>query len=392
MESQKVMSVPTLDLKGQLSGIREEILSAVTEVIDSTQYILGPVLESFEQAIAEHVGAKNAISLSSGTDALLLALMGLGIGPGDKVITSDFSFFASAGVVARVHAEPVLIDIDPQTFNISPDLLKAKLESYSDEERRQIKAIIPVHLYGQCADMEAILEIAKAHNIPLIEDAAQAIGAQCRVNGETRVAGTIGLMGCYSFFPTKNLGGIGDGGMIVTDDDQLAKHLKLLRVNGASQQYHHDVIGGNFRMDPIQAAALKVKLPHLNQWDEGRAKNAATYKRLCAQEGLDQLTLPHEMHTHDEVNHAHIYNQFMIRAPRRDELIAHLHQKQIGARIYYPVPFHMQTCFQYLGHQAGDFPEAEKAASEILSLPIYPELTNEMQEYVVQSIAEFYAN
>lgn len=390
MQFSNVQSVPPLDLKKQLSEIREGLLEAVTEVLDSTQYILGPKVLEFEQAIATYVGTKHAIGVSSGTDALLLALMTLEVGPGHRVITSDFSFFATAGTIARLGAQPVFVDIDSETFNLSPVHLKNTLEQMTSDERKSVKAIIPVHLYGQCADMTLILEAAQQFNIPIIEDAAQAIGAEYRTPSGIKCAGTMGNLGCYSFFPTKNLGGIGDSGMLVTNDDDLAQQARLKRVHGAGTEYIHEVIGGNFRIDPIQSAALSVKLPYLNTWHRARQAKAEHYKYLFKKYQLTQVVLPESVYQEKNLTHSHIYNQYMICAPQRDELLKYLNQKQIASRIYYPIPFHLQKCFQSLGYKIGHFPQAEKVANEILSLPIFPELTEEMQEYVVFSISEFY--
>ncbi len=392
MKNQKINTVPILDLKAQLSGIREEIIAAVTEVIDSTQYIMGPKIEALEQAVADYTATSHAIGVSSGTDALLLALMALEVAPGDLVITSDFSFFATAGVVARLNATPVFVDIDPASFNMAPQALERVLDKMSAAEQKKVKAIIPVHLYGQCADMASILAIANRYQIPVIEDAAQAIGAEYLLDNEAKRAGSLGAIGCFSFFPSKNLGGVGDAGMVVTNDAQIAQMLKLKRTHGESAQYHHAVVGGNFRLDPIQAAVLMVKLPFLDQWHQARQRNAERYTKLFQQRNLRQVRLPEAAHANQGLANYHIYNQYVIRVAQRDQLQGFLAEHQIGARVYYPIPFHRQECFKNLGYGIGDFPESEQAAQSVLALPIYPELTAAMQDYVVEKIAEFYGS
>lgn len=373
------MHVPLLDLKAQLATIRDELKAAVDEVIESTRYILGPQVEALESALADYCGVRRAVGVTSGTDALLVALMALDVGPGDLVITSPYSFFATAGVVARLRATPVFVDIEPRTFNLDPRALAAWFDRHAADAPR-VKAILPVHLFGQCADMEPILEIARRHGIPVIEDAAQAIGARYPSSSGERRAGSMGLMGCFSFFPSKNLGAIGDGGMVVTNDDALADKLVRLRNHGAQPKYYHALIGGNFRLDPIQAAVLRVKLRHLERWHAARREHAAHYDRLLAGSAI---VTPHVAYTREQ----HIYNQYVIRVARgRDELKANLARHDIGTEIYYPVPFHEQQCFAYLGCKRGDFPHSEAAARESLALPIYPELTPEMQEYVAAAI------
>jgi len=387
----KTMNVPLLDLKGQLKDLREEYLEAITRVVDSTQYIMGPEVEALEQSVAKYCGTADAIGVSSGTDALLLALMALDVGPGDRVITTDFSFFATVGVIARLNATPVFVDIAPETYNLDPQHLKYRLDSMSEEERSSVKAILPVHLYGQCADMEAILAIAEHYGIPVVEDAAQAIGSEYTLKGEVRRAGNLGDMGCFSFFPSKNLGGIGDAGMVTVNDESLAHSLRLKRVHGGEPKYFHKVIGGNFRIDPIQAAVLSVKLPHLDGWHQARQENADYYNSLFEQKDLDQLVRPHAVYQAQGLKNYHIYNQYMIRVPKRDELRSFLQSHQIASEVYYPLTLHQQECFHYLGHSyTGAFPESEKAASEVLALPIYPDLTHAMLEHVVKHIAKFY--
>jgi len=373
------MKVPLLDLNAQLQTIEKEVKAAVNDVIDSTRYIMGPKVEELEAKIAEYTGAKYATGVSSGTDALLISLMALDVGPGDIVITTPFSFFATAGVIARLGATPAFVDIDPDTYNLSPTALLKWFDSET-EKRNKVKAIIPVHLYGQCADMDPILEIAKEYNIPVIEDAAQAIGARYPSKIGTKKAGTMGTMGCFSFFPSKNLGAMGDGGMVVTDDAKIDEKLKKLRNHGAKPKYYHAMIGGNFRLDPIQAAILLVKLPHLEKWHSMRQENAAYYDESLNIEGVKNPTVAYK-------REFHIYNQYVISViEQRDELRKFLAENNIGTEIYYPVPFHEQECFQYLGYKSGDFPNSEFAATHTIALPIYPELTTEMQAFVVDKL------
>ena len=371
------MNVPLLDLKAQYRAIKAEVDAAVAEVFESQYFILGPKVKECEEAVAKYSNCAHAVGVSSGTDALLIALMAEAIGPGDEVITTPYTFFATAGSVARTGAKPVFADICPDTYNIDPALIEKKITP-------KTRAIIPVHLYGQMADMDAIMSIARKHNLVLIEDAAQAIGAE--LGG--RRAGSISEYGCFSFFPSKNLGGAGDGGMVVTNDKDRAERLSILRAHGSKPKYFHRVIGGNFRLDALQAAVVSVKLRHLDSWTAARQANAARYTRMIEAAGLvrqKKLSLP------TVVANRHIFNQYVIRTPRRDALIAFLKERQIGCEIYYPVPMHLQECFAYLGHKEGDFPESERAAKETLALPIYPELTEEQASYVVDSIAEFLA-
>jgi dTDP-4-amino-4,6-dideoxygalactose transaminase len=392
------MKVPLLDLQAQLASLEDDLLQAVTRVVRSTRYIQGPEVEALEQEIAEYSGATYGVGVTSGTDALLISLMALGIGPGDRVLTTPYSFFATMGVILRLGAQPVFADIEPASFNIDPARLAELLEADRD---RTIKAIIPVHLYGQCADMTNILELAGRYGLPVIEDAAQAIGAEFPsplAGGISyRRAGAMGLAGCFSFFPSKNLGGIGDGGMVITSDQAFAEKMVLLRNHGAHPKYYHSMVGGNFRLDPIQAAALRVKLPYLEGWHRGRRDNAASYNRLFAASGLvaeGQVMTPPEIYGRAvtaegrEVN-LHIYNQYVIRVSRRDALRDWLTAADIGCEIYYPVPLHRQQC---LGEAAAAWscPEAERAATTTIALPIYPELTEEMQAHVVEKIVQFY--
>jgi dTDP-4-amino-4,6-dideoxygalactose transaminase len=370
-----VVSVPLLDLKAQYAPLRSALLEAVTRVCDSQQFIMGPEVEAFEREVALVTDTTHAIGVSSGTDALLVALMGLDIGPGDEVVTSTFSFFATAGSIARVGARPVLVDIDPDTFNIDP-IAAARACT------RKTKALLPVHLFGQSADMSAILALADEFKLKVIEDAAQAIGT--REHGG--VVGGIGHVGCFSFFPSKNLGGFGDGGLVSTNNHALADRMRLIRNHGQKPKYYHHLIGGNFRLDALQAAVLRVKLPYLAAWTEARRANAARYRQLFAEAELPEIVLPVDRGG----DGYHIYNQFVIRVPDRDALRAHLAVAGVGTEVYYPVPFHLQECFAHLGYKAGDFPQAEKAAAEVLALPIYPELTADQQATVVDRIRAFY--
>jgi dTDP-4-amino-4,6-dideoxygalactose transaminase len=364
------MEVPLLDLKAQYATIKDQVLAAISEVLDSQVCIGGPKVLELEQKIAAASGCKFGVGVSSGTDAILNCLMSLGVEPGDEIITTPFTFFATVGCIARVGAKPVLVDIDPKTYNLDPNQIEVAVTRWT-------KAIIPVHLFGQMADMDPIMAVARRYRLAVIEDAAQSITSTYK----GRPAGSIGKAGCFSFFPSKNLGGIGDGGMIVTNDEALYKRLMLMRNHGAEPKYYHKFIGANFRLDPIQAAALLVKLPHLDDWSEARRHNAAYYNERFAGTVVQTPYISPDCRT--------IYNQYCIRVPRRDEVAAHLKANKIGCEVYYPVPLHLQECFTYLGYSKGDFPEAEKAAGEILALPIYPELTREMQDTVVEAILAF---
>ena len=384
------MKVPLLDLRPPLEELRDEIIEAVTQVIDSTRYIMGPEIDSLEKKIAEYCGTVDAVGVSSGTDALLLSLMVLDVGPGDLVLTSNFSFFATAGVVARLNATPVFVDIDPVTFNIDPEQLRLTLAKMDVGTRKRVKAIIPVHLYGQCADMKEILNIAAEFKIPVIEDSAQAIGAEYEIDGKKRQAGSLSDFGCFSFFPSKNLGGVGDGGIITVNKPELAEQLRLKRVHGGERKYYHRVIGGNFRLDPIQATVIRVKLPHLNRWHNQRQDNAEYYNKLFAETSLGgRISIPQVMHS-QRLENPHIYNQYVIRAEQRDKLQSFLAENEISTEVYYPLPFHLQECFLDLGGKAGDFPVSETAAEEVLALPVYPGLSRQMQEAVVEKIEKFY--
>ena len=384
------MKVPLLDLKPQYEALREELNAALLEVAESTMYIMGPKNEALEKAIAEYTGTKHAIGVSSGTDALLLALMALDIGAGDLVVTTPYTFFATVGVVARLGAHPLFVDIDPVSFNIDPDKLEECLNGLSAAEKARVKALIPVHLYGQCAEMDRINAIAAAHGIPVVEDAAQAIGAEYPGKAGTKRAGALGAMGCFSFFPSKNLGAMGDGGMITTNDDDLAAKLRIKRVHGGEPKYYHKVLGGNFRLDPIQSAVLLVKLPHLESWHAKRRENADLYRKLFTEKGLKQVRLPKAVYQDSGAKNHHIYNQFILRVEKRDELRKYLLDNEVVTEVYYPVPLHEQECFAYLGHKVGEFPHSEQAARETLALPIFPELTPEMIARVVDQIAAFY--
>ncbi|MFW6164171.1 MAG: DegT/DnrJ/EryC1/StrS family aminotransferase [Planctomycetota bacterium] len=364
------MKVPLLDLKAQYAGIREEVRAAVDRVMDSQYFILGPEVQALEEEVAAYAGAGHAVGCASGTDALLLALMALNVGSGDEVITTPFSFFATAGSIWRTGATPVFVDIEPETFNIDPEGVRGAITE-------KTKAIMPVHLFGQCAEMDPILEAAG--DIPVVEDAAQALSAEYKGTK----AGALGTIGCFSFFPSKNLGGFGDGGMCTTDDDVLAERLRRLRVHGAERKYYHKEIGFNSRLDALQAAILRVKLPHLDAWSDARAAHAARYDELLADANVvTPVARPHCRH---------VYNQYTLRAPDRDAVVAGLKERGIGCSIYYPVPLHLQDCFAGLGYSEGDLPVSEKAAAEVLSIPVYPELTAEMQQYVADTVRELTA-
>ena len=364
------MEVPLLDLKRQYATIRGEVEEAMRAVVESQHFILGQEVEDLEAAVAGYCGTKHAVGCASGSDALLLALMALDIGPGDEVVTSTYTFFATAGAISRLGAKPVFVDIEPDTYNLKTADLEAKLTSAA-------KAIIPVHIYGQCADMEPILAVARERGIRVVEDMAQAIGSEYR----GQKAGAIGDMGCLSFFPSKNLGGFGDGGMVVTNDDEIADKVLLLRVHGSRPKYYHAVVGINSRLDALQAAVLNVKAKYLDQWNEGRRERAAYYN-----EALGELPVQTPVTRDDCV---HIYHQYVVQVADRDGLQKHLTDKGVGSALYYPVPLHLQECFADLGYRDGDLPESEAAARSTIALPIFAELTTEEQDYVVDSIREF---
>ena len=380
------MKVPLLDLKEQYAGLREEIRQAIDEVCDAQYFILGARVEQFERHVADYCGVAHAVGLSSGTDALIVALMALGVGPGDAVVTTPYTFFGTVGSIVRLGATPVFVDIAPDTYNIDPAAARALLESPPERlAGLNLKAMIPVHLYGQCADMAPILALAAEFGLKVVEDAAQAIGAEYPLDGGAARAGTMGDVGCFSFFPSKNLGGFGDGGMAVTRDAGLANRIRLLRNHGAEPKYYHALVGGNFRLDAIQAAVLNVKLDHLEDWHAARRENAAVYEELLA--GTDVGRPAAVYHDRGIVNY-HIYNQYVVRVKGRDATRDRMKAADIGCEIYYPVPLHMQECFADLGYVEGDMPESEKAARETLALPIYPELTRAMQEAVVTELTE----
>lgn len=395
------MRVPLLDLSEQYRSLAEPIRQKIDEVLASQRFILGPNVEAFEKAICRFTGAAHAIGVSSGTDALVAILMALEIGPGDAIITTPYSFFATAGCIARLGATPIFVDVDLATYNISTAELRRFIEKHChtgsggtliDSEGRKIRAIIPVHLFGLCCDMDAIHAISEKYNLDVIEDAAQAIGAEYRTSHMgLRKAGTMGEVGCFSFYPSKNLGAAGDAGMIVCREEDLAKRIRTVRQHGMEPRYHHHVIGGNFRLDEIQAAILDVKLPYLQNWSAARRAAADFYRDEFTRAGLtDRVTLPAEPYRKHGVANHHIYHQYVIRASQRDELREYLTKKEIGTEIYYPVGLHLQKCFAYLGHKEGDFPDAERATRETLALPIYPEISREAQRYVVGAVAEFF--
>ena len=371
------MKVRLVDLKAQYGAIREEIEQPVLEFLQDQYFILGPAVEAFEAEVADYLDVQRAIGVSSGSDALLIALMALGIGEGDEVVTSTYTFFATAGAISRLGATPVFIDIEPDTFNLDPRGVESSITDHT-------KAIIPVHLFGQCAPMDQILEIGTKHGVPVVEDAAQSMGATF----EGRQSGSLGLIGCTSFFPSKNLGGFGDGGMVFTNDEALGEKLQVLRGHGSKPKYHHKLVGGNFRLDAIQAFILSKKLPYLGQWLDARRTAASRYVQLFDEAGLvhcGTVVLPRELCG------THTYNQFVIRVPRRDELAAFLKEEGVDTAIYYPIALHMQECFSELRYEEGSLPESELAAKETLALPMCPALKEEAQQYVVKKIGEFYS-
>ena len=369
------MKVPLLDLKAQYRPIRAEIMAAIESVCDEPAFILGARVADLEKDMQGYVGASHAVGVASGSDALLLALMACGVGPGDDVVTVPYTFFATAGSISRLGARPVFVDIKADTFNMDPARLEAAMTA-------RTRAVLPVHLYGQCAEMEPIMRAAAARTVPVIEDAAQAIGAAWR----DRKVGAIGQAGCFSFFPSKNLGGFGDGGMVTTNDPDLADRVRMLRVHGSRVKYIHEAIGMNSRLDALQAAVLCVKLKYLEEWTKGRQRNAARYEALFKDANLlDRVTLPSAV-----AENRHVYNQYVVRVPQRDQLRAYLQEQGVGTEIYYPVPLHLQACYNDLGYRKGSFPQAERAAEETLALPIYAELTADQQAYVVESIKKFY--
>ncbi len=388
------MKIPLLDLKAQYQRIRDEVNEEIQKVLDSQIFILGPMVEALEKEIAADCEVPHAIGVASGTDALLLSLMALNVRPGDGVITVPFTFFATGGVISRLGAVPIFIDIDPVTYNLDLN----RLEDYLRKNQGAAdfpRVVMPVHLFGQMTDMEGLTEISRRFALRVVEDAAQALGARQKIHSPTEgkkdgqewAAGSVGDLGCFSFFPSKNLGGFGDGGMIITRDEALARKLRLLRVHGSKTKYEYDLIGINSRLDALQAAVLRVKRKHLSRWTEGRRRNAERYRALFREAKIDPslVSLPRE-----QKGFYHIYNQFVIRGPERDALREHLRQEEIGTEIYYPIPLHLQECYRHLGYHRGDFPESERASREVLALPIYPELTLVQQRRVVRAIADFY--
>ena len=385
------MQVPLLDLKPQYAALQDQVMAAIEKVCASQAFILGPAVTELERAVAAYSQCSHGVGVSSGTDALLLALMALDIGPGDAVITSPYTFFATAGTIARTGARPLFVDIEPSSFNISPEALARLLSGECERSGghlvhratgARVKAVMPVHLYGRVADMDALLPLAREYGLAMIEDAAQAIGS---ADAAGRRACSFGDIGCLSFFPTKNLGAFGDAGMCVTNDAVLAERMTVLRVHGGKPKYYHSLIGGNFRIDELQAAVLNVKLPHLEAWSAARQRNAAFYDAAFAQAGLGEA-----VRTPPAGGGRHIYNQYVLRVHERDRLRSHLAEAKVGTEIYYPVPLHRQQCFAYLGYAAGAFPESERAAAATVALPIYPELSTAQLQYVVDSIARFY--
>jgi dTDP-4-amino-4,6-dideoxygalactose transaminase len=381
-----IVKVPLLDLQEQYKAIKEEILSEIHDVFQSQHFILGPKVEQLEKSVSQYCGCNYGVGVSSGTDALLISLMTAGVGYGDLVITSPYTFFATAGAIARVGARPVFVDIDRDTYNMDPAQLAEVVSRLSHEEKARVKAVIPVHLFGQCADMEPVTRIAERLGAVVIEDAAQAIGSEYAFkDGSVKRAGSMGQYGCFSFFPSKNLGAFGDGGMVTTNDQEVYERLKVMRAHGSKPKYYHEWVGGNFRLDAVQAAVLNVKLKYLDQWTAGRMENAGLYREIFMGAGVEQIILP------EEREKRHIYNQFIIRVPRRDELRKYLNDNGVGCEVYYPVPLHMQKCFASLGYGPADFPVSVEAAETTLALPIYPELTEEQIRYVAERTVQFLA-
>ncbi len=378
------MNIPLLDLKAQYAQIKDEVSQAIDEVMESQHFILGPKVSELESKIASYSQCKYALGVSSGTDALLLALMALDTGHDDLVITTPFTFFATAGCIARLGAKPVFADIDPVTFNIDPQKLEMLLEKMTDKELSRVKAVIPVLRFGHMADMQSIVSICRRYGLKIIEDAAQAIGSECPFSETARRAGSVGDIGCFSFFPSKNLGGVGDGGMVATNDAGLYEKMKILRVHGSSPKYYHKFVGGNFRLDEIQAAVLLVKLKYLDKWTEARQRNAQVYDRLLSGIAAESFLVPSAL-----PGYRHIYNQYVIRTSKRDELKAYLKENGVATEIYYPLPMHLQECFSYLRYRQGDFPVAEESALTALALPVYPEMSIQGLEYTAALIKNF---
>lgn len=379
-----------MDLKKQYRSIKDQIQQAMERVLESQMFILGPEVEAFEKEVAGFCEVPHAVGVASGTDALLLSLMALGVKPGDRVVTVAYTFFSTGGSISRLGAIPVYVDVDPRTYNMDPDRLEERLKKLR-REKKPPKVLMPVHLFGQMADMEAIMEIARRYEMHVVEDAAQALGARQSIQNHERspskewISGTVGDLGCFSFFPSKNLGGFGDGGMVVTRNAGLAEKVRTLRVHGGRSKYYHQVIGINSRLDALQAAVLRVKLKYLKRWTEGRRRNADRYRALFRAAGSRSISPPYT-----GKGYYHIFNQFVIRAGRRDTLKEYLAQEGIGSEIYYPVPLHLQECYRHLGYRPGDLPESERASRETLALPIYPELTLEQQRKVAKAVEGFY--
>jgi len=385
------MKVPILDLKAQYASIRGEVERKVLEIFDAQAFILGPEVEALEKELAAYSGVRHAVGVSSGTDGLIISLMALGIGPGDVVVTSPFSFFATAGAITRVGARPVFCDIDEATYNLDPGRLEKALQEAGRQGR--VKAVMPVHLYGQCADMDPINELAGRYGAAVIEDACQSVGSEYPSKAGAKRAGAMGLLGTLSFYPSKNLSAAGDAGMVLTNDASLAEKLVALRVHGGRQRYFHDVVGGNFRLDALQAAVLRVKLGRLDGWQAKRRERAEFYNKRFISEALVEegfVRIPAAVHKSSGVANYHTYHQYVIRAEQRDELQAFLKTKEVGTSVFYPLGLHLQKCFADLGYKAGDFPVTERVSHEVLALPMYPELTPEQQDHVVFSILEFY--
>ena len=395
MKSNDKKKISFLDLKAQYQSIKEEIGQKISEVLSAQSFILGPEVEELEREIAAYSGVRFAVGVSSGSDALIISQMALKIDEGDEVITTPFTFFATAGSVARLRARPLFCDIEEESLNLSPLKLEELLRQRIDREgKTRIKAIIPVHLFGQCADMNPILTLSRKYGLRVIEDAAQAVGAEYPAEEGIKKAGSMGDLGILSFFPSKNLGAYGDGGMVLTDDKELTDRLKVLRIHGAKDKYYYDILGGNFRLDALQAAVLRVKLKHLEGWHDKRRENAVYYDRKFKEVGLLEeglVKLPPLLYINKGAKNIHIYNQYVIRAKKRDELQNFLKGRNVPTAIYYPLPLHLQKCFSYLGYKEGDFPESEKASREALALPIYPELSQEEQDFIVSCLYDFYS-
>jgi dTDP-4-amino-4,6-dideoxygalactose transaminase len=389
------MKIPMLDLRAQYATIKDQIDQKVLEVLTSQNFILGTEVRALEDEIASYSGVAFAVGVSSGSDALIISLMALGIGAGDAVITTPFTFFATAGAIARLGARTIFCDIDATTFNVEPASLEESIHKLKKARRLgAVKAILPVHLYGQCADMDPILARAKKHDLAVIEDAAQAIGSEYPSRKGIRKAGSMGTLGTLSFYPSKNLGGYGDGGMVLTNNRRLAAKLQCLRVHGGLAKYHYDILGGNFRLDALQAAILRVKFRHLDEWQKKRRERAAYYGQRIAESGLEREGLvkpPAAVYKDRGAENFHTYHQYVIRVKQRDRVQAHLKEKGVGTSIFYPLSLHQQKCFSDLGYKRGDFPVSERAAKEVLALPIYPELTAEQQDYIISCLREFYS-